>query len=105
MSARKISNIGVFQPLTVQSPQTRLDLAPSQVRVRKNGVEFRSHTPIAAWTEMTVTLQSNREAGKVHCTGVVVACAGDRHSGYTVSMVFTSLSKQAQARLNQLAYS
>src|SRR3954454_17057150 len=100
MSARKINNIGVFQPVTVQSPQTRLDLAPSQVRVRKNGVEFRSHTPITAWTEMTVTLQSNRDAGKVHCTGVVVACTGDRHSGYTVSMVFTSLSKQAQARLN-----
>jgi hypothetical protein len=104
MSARKINGIGVFQPLTVQARQTRLTLAPSEVRVRKNGVEFRSATAIAAWTEMTVTLQSNRDAGKVHCTGVVVACTGDRHSGYSVSMVFTSLSKQAQARLNLLAY-
>ena len=59
---------------------------------------------MSAWTEMTVTLQSNRDAGKVHCTGVVVACTGDRHTGYNVSMVFTSLSKQAQARLNLLAY-
>jgi hypothetical protein len=35
----------------------------------------------------------------------VVACNGNRHNGYTVSMVFTSLSKQAQARLDLLAYS
>lgn len=54
---------------------------------------------------MTVTLQSTRDTGRVHCTGVVVACSGDRHSGYTVSMLFTSLSKQSQARLNLLAYS
>jgi hypothetical protein len=104
MSARRINGIGIFHPLTVQARQTRLTLAPSEVRVRKNGVEFRSATAIAAWTEMTVTLQSNRDAGKVHCTGVVVACTGDRHTGYNVSMVFTSLSKQAQARLNLLAY-
>ncbi len=54
---------------------------------------------------MTVTLQSTRDSGKVHCTGVVVACTGSRHDGYSVSMVFTSLSKQSQARLNLLAYS
>lgn len=68
-------------------------------------MEFRSTTAISPWTEMTVTLQSNRDAGRVHCTGVVVACTGNRHNGYIVSMVFTSLSKQSQARLNLLAYS
>jgi len=36
---------------------------------------------------------------------VVVACHGDRHSGFLVSMVFTGLSRQAQARLTSLAYS
>lgn len=104
MSARKVNGIGVFQPVAVQSNQTRLFLAPNQVKVRKNGVEFRSITPIAPWTEMTVTLQSNRGAGKVHCNGVVVACNGNRHGGYLVSMVFTNLSKQAQATLNLLAF-
>jgi len=104
MSARKIDVAGAFQPVTLQSRQTRLSLAPEDVRIRKNGVEFRSDEPIAAWTEMTVTLQSTGEAAKVNCTGVVVACSGNRHSGYTVSMVFTSLSKQAQARLDQLAF-
>ena len=105
MSARKLDSTSVFQPVTVQSRETRLSLTPSDVRIRRNGVEFRSATPITAWTEMTVTLQSNRDAGRVHCTGVVVACNGSRHNGYVVSMVFTSLSKQSQARLNLLAYS
>jgi hypothetical protein len=105
MSARKIENSSAFNQVTFQSRETRLSLAPDQVRVRRNGVEFRSVSPITAWTEMTVTLQSTRDSGRVHCTGVVVACNGNRHNGYTVSMVFTSLSKQSQARLNLLAYS
>jgi len=105
MSARKIDGSNSLSPVTVQSRQTRLSLSPGEVRIRKNGVEFRSVSPISPWTEMTVTLQSTRDSGRVHCTGVVVACNGDRHSGYTVSMLFTSLSKQSQARLNLLAYS
>ena len=103
MSARKVQESSAFQPVTVQSSQTRLSLQPEDVRIHKNGVEFRSLTAINAWTEMTVTLQSTRDTGRVHCTGVVVACNGNRHSGYTVSMVFTSLSKQSQERLNLLA--
>lgn len=104
MSARKIVDASAFQPVTVQNRQTRLSLAPEDVRIRKNGVEFRSDDPIATWTEMTVSLESAGEAGKVNCTGVVVSCSGNRHSGYTVSLLFTSLSKQAQARLDQLAF-
>jgi hypothetical protein len=53
---------------------------------------------------MTLTLQSPGGGGKVHCTGVVIACTGNRHAGYHVSMVFTGLSKQAQARLTTMAY-
>jgi len=105
MSARKFESPSVFSAVNVQARQTRLSLTPEQVRIHRNGVEFRSLTPIAPWTEMTVTLQSTRDSGKVNCTGVVVACNGNRHDGYAVSMVFTSLSKQSQARLNLLAYS
>ena len=105
MSARKIESPSVFTPVTLQSRQTRLNLSSGDVCIRRNGVEFRSTSPIAVWTEMTVTLQSSRDAGKVHCNGVIVACNGNRHNGYTVSMVFTGLSKQSQARLNLLAYS
>jgi hypothetical protein len=106
MSARTIqSSGGSFQPVTVQSRQTSLTLSQDAVHIRKNGVEFRSEVSIAPWTEMTVTLQPTRDSGKIHCNGVVVACNGNRHAGYIVSMVFTSLSKQSQERLNQIAYS
>ena len=67
--------------------------------IHKNGIEFRSPTPFSEWTEMTMTLQSPGDGGRVHCTGVVISCTGNKHTGYHVSMVFTGLSKQAQARL------
>jgi hypothetical protein len=105
MSARKIESESIFASVSVQARETRLSLPPGQVRIHRNGVEFRSESAITPWTEMTVTLQSTKDSGRVHCTGVVVACHGNRHDGYAVSMVFTSLSKQSQARLESLAYS
>ena len=105
MSARKVQN---YRFVATSSPSKRgkpvLSLSPDSVIIHKNGIEFRSATPFSEWTEMTITLQSPGDAGRVHCTGVVVACTGNRHAGYHVSMVFTSLSKQAQARLSTLAF-
>jgi len=105
MSARKIESSGSLQQFTLEARQTRLTLSPSAVIIHKNGIEFRSASPFSAWTEMTMTLQSPHEEGRVNCTGVVISCTGNTHTGYHVSMVFTNLSKQAQARLNTLAYS
>ena len=105
MSARKLSNTELLPPVTVQSQTTRLSLLASTVRIRKNGIEFRAESPIPVWTEMTVSLETPLDPKKLNCTGVVVACTGNRHAGYSVSMVFTSLSRQAQARLNLLAFS
>ena len=48
-----------------------------------------------------VSLADLRQAG---CTGVVVDCQGNKHVGYHVSMVFTSMSKQAEARLHTLVH-
>jgi hypothetical protein len=105
MSARKLGILGSFQqPVTVEARQARLTLSPDAVVIHKNGIEFRSPTPFASWTEMTVALESPRDDGKVHCTGVVISCAGNKHAGYHVSMVFTGMSKQAQARLSLMAY-
>jgi PilZ domain len=103
MSARKVESVSAFSSVSLQTRETRLSLPPEQVRIHRNGVEFRSETAIEPWTEMTVSLQSSRGSGEVNCTGVVVACNGNRHDGYSVSMVFTSLSKQSQARLQSLA--
>jgi hypothetical protein len=107
MSARKIESAATFhQPVTVQARQARLTLSPDSVIIRRNGIEFRSPSPFPAWTEMTLTLQSaRRDNGSIHCSGVVISCTGSKHVGYHVSMVFTGISKQAQARLDTLAHS
>jgi hypothetical protein len=104
MSASKVQTIGSLQEVTVEARQTRLSLSPDSVIIHRNGIEFRSPTPLSEWAEMTLTLQSPGGGGRVHCTGVVIACTGNRHTGYHVSMVFTGLSKQAQARLSTMAY-
>jgi hypothetical protein len=97
MSARKTTNsdLLVFQPASTQC----LSLPAEAVRVRKNGIEFRSKDFFQPWTEMTLSLQRTGESKKINCTGVIVACDGNRHQGYTVSMLFTNLSRQSQARL------
>ena len=104
MSARRIESTGPFQQVTVEARQTRLTLSPSSVVIHKNGIEFRSATPFAEWAEMTMTLQSPSDGGKVHCSGVVISCTGNKHAGYHISMVITGLSKQAQARLTTIAF-
>ena len=103
MSARKIESVGSLQQnVTVEARQTRLTLSHDSVVIRKNGIEFRSATPFNPWAEMTVTLQCP-DNGTVHCSGVVISCTGNKHSGYHVSMVFTGMSKQAEARLSVMA--
>jgi hypothetical protein len=106
MSARKAECAGPGpHQVTLEARQTRLSLSPDAVIIHKSGIEFRSAVAFSPWAEMTLTLQSPREGGRVNCSGVVIACTGNKHTGYHVSMVFTSMSKQAQARLSTLAYS
>ena len=105
MSARKIESAGSIQPnVTVEVREARLSLSPGSVIIHKNGIEFRSANSFSPWTEMTLTLHSHRDNSRVHCSGVVISCTGNKHAGYHVSMVFTGLSKQAQATLSSLAH-
>jgi hypothetical protein len=105
MSARKIETSGSLQQnVTVNARQARLTLSPNSVVFHRNGIEFRSPAPYAAWTEMTLTLHSPQGNRSIHCSGVVISCTGSKHGGYHVSMVFTGLSKQAQASLETLAH-
>lgn len=105
MSAKKISVAGSFgsQQVTIEARQTHLELSEDSVVIHKGGIEFRSPTAFSPWTEMTVAIQSPRDGGKVNCSGVVISCSGNKHTGYHVSMIFTSLSKQAQTRLSTMA--
>ena len=52
---------------------------------------------------MTVELESPLDTLRIQAHGVVVDCAGSWHEGFVVSMVFTQLSPQSQARLDTLA--
>ena len=106
MSARKFRNDGLVRDqITVAARQTRFELSTDAVVIHKSGVEFRSPSPFNLWTEMTIALQSPREGSPIQCSGVVIACSGNKHTGYHVSLLFTGLSKHAQSRLNSMAYS
>ena len=105
MSARKISEAAGFETNHPAPRYLRLDLGAEDVRIRKNGIEFRTAEPIPVWTEMTVGIETPLDPRRVNFTGVVVACNGNRHEGFAVAMVFTELTRQAQARLNSLALS
>jgi hypothetical protein len=104
MSARKLEK-NAYQPLPVEAGPKVLPLPAGFFQIRKNGIEFQSSTVIPEWTEMTVELETSASGRKVRCTGVVVSCAGNRHTGYQVAMVFTDLSPQSQVRLQSLAFS
>ena len=105
MSTSKLDTSGVFQPLSLQAQPTKLALPAGRVRFRKNGVEFISAKPLPLWSEMTVSLHSPNTNRKVAATGVVVECLGNRHSGYSVALLFMSLSRQSRERLSELAVS
>jgi hypothetical protein len=104
MSASKLS-CGAFKPITVESNEIQLSLPTQAVRIHKNGIEFRTAHSIPVWNEMTVSLVSPGDSKKVKFNGVVVACQGNRHNGFVISMVITSSSRQSQERLASLAQS
>src|SRR5260370_10917289 len=105
MSARKIAVGSLPQQVTVEARQTRLTLSQDSVLIHKSGIEFRSSAPFSPWTELTLTLQSPRGDGPVHCNGAVISFTASKHTGYHRSMIFTRRSRAAQARLTLLLYS
>lgn len=107
MSARRLRNTDGFQPVTVRDQATCLSLPAHAVRFRRNGIEFLSRTAFAPWTEMTVEWATSAGSAKFRSAGVVVHCARrpGEGRGYQVTMLFTRLSRQAQARLQALAHS
>lgn len=105
MTTSKVDSSGVFRGISVQAStsESAFLLAPEQVAIRRNGIEFLSPNPIPRWTEVTVDLRSPLDGRPVRGSGVVVECTGDRHAGYVVSLLFMNLTRQSQARWSQLA--
>jgi hypothetical protein len=106
MSAKKIGSIGSFEnSINVTGREAALELPAEKVSVNQHGIEFCSPAAFTEWSEMTVTLQSPRDGSRISCHGVVVACDGSKHSGYHVSMLFTSMTPQVEKQLGVMARS
>ena len=106
MSAKRLTGSSSFQPsVSVSGRDAKLELSADTVSVHKNGLEFRSPKPFNEWSEMTVTLLSPREGSRIACNGVIVGCAGNKHTGYHISMVFTGLNSETEKQLGTMARS
>lgn len=87
------------------SQSSAISLPAKAVTIRKNGIEFLSAQPVAPWTEVNLAIESPIEKTRVACRGVVVACEGNRHKGYQVSLLFLGVTPETQRRLDSLALS
>ena len=106
MSAKKFVSGSTFdKPVTVVARQAKLELSADTVSIHKSGLEFRSPTPFNEWSEMTVTLQSPLDGSRFASNGVIVACTGNKHTGYHISMVFMGLSTETEKQLGTMARS
>ena len=106
MSAKKLTGANTFQTsVSVTSRDAKLELSANTVSVHKNGIEFRSPSPFNEWSEMTVALLSPKDDSRISCHGVIVGCAGNKHTGYHISMVFTGLTSQTEKQLGAMARS
>jgi hypothetical protein len=103
MSASRIDGQLGPRELVVESQHRAFSVPAATVRIRSNGVEFRVPEPLPLWTEMTVRLESEASAAEISCKGVVVACDGNRHSGFLVSLLFFELNPLSELWLRSLA--
>lgn len=102
MAASRLDPTSLSPSVIIDTPQRRFSLPASAIRLRSNGVEFLSPECFPVWAEMTVSLQPPGTPGRIRATGVVVACDGNRHQGYSVSLLFLNLSRVSQERLRAL---
>lgn len=102
MSARKALSTS-FEEVLLVAQESRLALSSDSVVFHKSGIEFRSARPFEPWTEMTLALDSPHDRARIHCSGVVISCTGNRHMGYHISMIFTGLNRHDQAVLSAMA--
>ena len=105
MSAKKITGSGHLESsVKLAGREAALDLSADKVSVHKNGIEFRSPKPFTEWSEMTVSLQSPLDGSTLSCHGIIVACAGSKHAGFNVSLVFTGMTSETEQHLGQMAH-
>lgn len=101
MSTGRLDTSGLFG--STKAGSRKISLPADALKVRHNGIEFHASEPIANWTELSVDLTPPAHGRKIHGHGVVVACTGSRRGGYDISVLFMDLSKESQARLDNMA--
>ncbi|MCX7871716.1 MAG: hypothetical protein N2487_00355 [Verrucomicrobiae bacterium] len=102
MSAGKLDRSNAFKPVVVHARQTLLSLSPEKIHVGKNGIEFHSVNPIQEYTEITLDIVSPKNGNRVHCNGVVVACKGNKHTGYNITVLFTGMASGVEMQLTEM---
>ncbi|MBM3877866.1 MAG: hypothetical protein FJ386_14320 [Verrucomicrobia bacterium] len=105
MTTSKRDTSCVFEPFTIQTRETQFTLPADSLLVRRNGIEFRSPTPLDEWTELTLDMHSPRDGHREQATGVVVACRGTHAAGFAVSVVLMGMTPAAERLLQQAAIS
>ena len=103
MAASRINSCRPVPACVLEALGVSVPPGTSGLRIRPNGIEFKSDSPFALWTEMTVGVQAPGFAAPIRCTGVVVACEGNRHGGYVTSVLFLDLTPWSKQRLRELA--
>lgn len=106
MSAKRLTGTSsLHASVSVSTRDSQLELSTEAVSIHKNGIEFRSPRPFNEWSEMTVALHSPKDGSRIACHGVIIGCAGNKHTGYHISMVFTGLSSETEKQLGTMARS
>lgn len=105
MPSSRVDRSGGFSPIHIQGHQVEMRLDMESVAVRRNGIEFRSATPMPVWREMTVEFSMGSMEGPIKCNGIVVSCSGDKYIGYAVCMLFLSLAPSAEQQWCQFVES
>ncbi len=99
MSARKLETPEVYHSRDESVFSGGLMVSAEVVRFHRNGIEFETVDWIEPLTEMSVELQPFQGGGWCHCRGVVVACNGDRQTGYRVVLLLLGLSSDIRQQL------
>lgn len=74
-------------------------LKPGTFQVREAGLEFWSEKELEIYTELHLQVESPEDGSALQFSGVVVDCSGNKHCGFRVSLLYTSINPSTQLAL------
>jgi len=79
-------------------------LTKGTYKVRSSGLEFFSEKELELYTELSLSVEHPETHKVVNFSGIVINCAGNRHEGFLVSLVFTNITQEAQLSLFEMHF-